>query len=163
MNRQRCEQLYRLHYRAMYRYAYTILYDADDAHDVVSDAWIVLLQNDTEIDDSTAEAYLKRITHNICVNRLKHIKVEEKAQRLLPYEMETMTNDDEIADEERKWEMVGDFIKNEFNADTQMVLKMRYQEQLSYKDMADKLGVSTSSINKHISSALRKLRNKFRH
>ena len=37
MTREKFEEIYRRHYPAMYRLARTILYDADDCKDVVSD------------------------------------------------------------------------------------------------------------------------------
>lgn len=162
MNKNKYEQLFKAHYRVMYRYAYSILYDADEARDAVSEVWSRLLLKDVEIYDASAEAYLKRLTHNQCVNILQHKKVEEKAQKLLPQELEPALTNEDIEERERKWNAISIFIKQSLSPRTQEIVKMKYIDNLSYEQMADKLQVSTSAINKHLTEALARLRNAFR-
>lgn len=162
MKKERYELLFRTHYRAMYRYAYCILYDAEEARDAVSEVWSRLLLKEADIDDDTADAYLKRLVHNQCVNVLLHKKVEEKAQKLMPQELETALTNEDITERERKWEEVLQFIRQSLSPRTQEIVRMRYVDNLSYKQMAEILAVSTSAINKHLTEALSRLRNTFR-
>lgn len=69
-----------MHYRAMYRYAFTILYDAEEARGTVREVWTRLLLSEIDIKDETAETYLKRLVHNQCINLLQHKNEEEKEQ-----------------------------------------------------------------------------------
>ena len=39
---------------------------------------------------------------------------------------------------------------------------MHYEEEQSYKEISDSLGISSSAVNKHIVQGLRKLRNTFK-
>jgi len=161
MNQDKYERLFRAHYRAMYRYAYTIMHDADDARDVVSDVWTRLLQTDGEIKEDTAEVYLKRLVHNQCINYLQHKKVEGKAQILLSQELEPEQSDDDIIERERQWSEIGEYIQQSLSPRTQEILKLRYRDELSYREMAEQLNVSTSAINKHLTEALSRLRKLF--
>lgn len=156
------EQLYNNHYRAMLSYAYTILYDEDEAQDVVQDVWTRLLQKGVEIDPDRAAVFLKRSVHNECVNHVMHLKVEERMARLLPLEMDYILSDDEISQREEQWDRVEQFISTELTPKTQKILNMRYVDKLSYRDMASQLGVSTSAISKHLTQALSRLRDAFR-
>ncbi len=162
MTKDKYELLFREHYRAMYRYAFTLLHDADDARDAVSEVWTRLLQTDAEVRVDTAEAYLKRLVHNHCVNVLEHKKVELKAQKILPQEMERTLNDDDVRERERRWNDVEQFISSQLSPKTQEILRLRYRDELSYKEMAERLDISTSAINKHITQALTRLRDAFR-
>ena len=62
------ERLFRQHYERMYRLARTILYDADECRDVVSDVFEHLLREDTVLLPDTEEAYLLRSVRNRCLN-----------------------------------------------------------------------------------------------
>lgn len=161
MSTQEYEHLFREHYRSMFRYAFTLLHDADDARDAVGEVWTRLLQNGTEVQDSTAEAYLKRLVHNQCVNILQHAKVEDKAKRFLPLALESTLSDEDVREREQQWESVHEYIRSDLSPQTQKILQMRYQDELSYKDMAERLGVSASAINKHLTNALSRLRKRF--
>ena len=49
MTQKEIETLFRQHYAAMYRLARTILYDADESKDVVSDVFVRLLHNNPSV------------------------------------------------------------------------------------------------------------------
>lgn len=163
MDRQKYERLFREHYRGMYRYAYIMLYDADDARDVVSEVWTTLLQKEIEVEEATAGTYLKRLVHNRCLNHIEHKRVISDHQPLLDYMERTkeIADDEDIIRREERWKKVEEFIEKELTPRTQEILNMRYLQNLSYKDIAQRLEVSTAAINKHLTQALRHLREVF--
>ena len=163
MDRQKCERLFKEHYRGMYRYAYIMLYDADDARDVVSEVWTTILQKEMEVEEATAGTYLKRLVHNRCINVIEHKRIINDHQPSLDYNERArlITDDEDIIRREERWKKVETFIENELTPRTQEILKMRYLQNLSYKDIAQRLEVSTAAINKHLTQALRRLREVF--
>lgn len=45
---------------------------------------------------------------------------------------------------------------------TSRIIKMHFDEDQSYKDISNSLGISLSAVNKHIVQGLRKLRSTFK-
>lgn len=156
------EHLYSQHYRTMLTYACSILYDEVEAEDVVQDVWTRILQKEIDVDADRASSYFKRLVHNECVNHINRLKVHERIERLLPLDMDYILSDDEVAANEEKWNKVENYIADKFSPKTQEILNMRYLDNLSYHDMAERLGISTSAINKHLTQALSRLREAFK-
>jgi RNA polymerase sigma-70 factor (ECF subfamily) len=66
-------------------------------------------------------------------------------------------DDDELID------AINSYIDNRLTPQTCRIIRMHYEEEQSYKEISDKLGISLSAVNKHIVQGLRKLRSTFKH
>jgi RNA polymerase sigma-70 factor (ECF subfamily) len=66
----------------------------------------------------------------------------------------------EKSDEELT-EMVQQYIDERLTTQTGRVIRMRFDDEKSYKDISHTLGISLSAVNKHIVQGLRKLRQQF--
>ena len=76
------EQLFRANYERMYRLAFALLHDNEEARDVVSDVFSKLWEHD--IKEETASAYLMQSVKNACLNLIAQKKRDERLQQLLP-------------------------------------------------------------------------------
>ena len=63
-NEQRMERLFHDHYEQMYRFAFALLHDNEEARDVVSDVFSRLWDKQLVPD----QAYLMRSVKNACIN-----------------------------------------------------------------------------------------------
>ena len=59
-------------------------------------------------------------------------------------------------------EAVKRYIEERLTPQTGRIIKMHYNEEQSYKEISDSLGISLSAVNKHIVQGLRKLRSTFK-
>ena len=66
------------------------------------------------------------------------------------------THDEELI------EAVKRYIEERLTPQTGRIIKMHYNEEQSYKEISDSLGISLSAVNKHIVQGLRKLRSTFK-
>ena len=82
MTQKEIETLFRQHYAAMYRLARTILYDADESKDVVSDVFVRLLHNNPSVQVEKMEGYLMMAVRNRCLDVLSHKSVREQVEKL---------------------------------------------------------------------------------
>jgi RNA polymerase sigma-70 factor (ECF subfamily) len=57
---------------------------------------------------------------------------------------------------------VNRYVEERLTPQTGRIIKMHYNEELSYKEISDSLGISLSAVNKHIVQGLRKLRSTFK-
>ena len=144
------ERLFRQHYERMYRLARTILYDADECRDVVSDVFEHLLREDTVLLPDTEEAYLLRSVRNRCLNIIAHKGVRTRVEKMLVMDEESMIsdNDDEQLDRLR------DIIDHLDPPIRQRILRLRLQQEMTYQEVAQALGVSKVTVYNHLSQAI---------
>lgn len=152
------ERLFRDHYERMYRTAYLLLRDPEEAKDAVSDVFARLWDSHTTVRQDSAAAYLVISVRNHCLNRLQQqhiipINGQEPMDFNVPAELET-------ADEEMEQTLCQALMQ--LTPQKRAILRLRYREELSYKETAERLGISVSTVNKHIVQALHSLREYFK-
>lgn len=147
------EILYKAHYRQMYRVSYLVLQDEEDARDAVSQVFTQLLQQRPRVEGEVTAAYLLTATRNRSLNmardRRPHVVL---APEMASENPEQRREHDELTAEVRR------IIREELSPQDQRILALRYDEDLSYTETAQMLGISTAAVNKHITSSFAKLR-----
>lgn len=150
-------ELFRCSYPRLYRLAYSLLNDKEESKDVISSIFMELLDKHILVRD--INTYLTSVVRNRALDVLRHRQVKDDvwANILQEYEQSITsdTPDDEQINEIRL------FIENELTPQTRRVLQRCYDDKKSYKEVASELGISVQAVNKHISQALRKLRERF--
>lgn len=148
------EILYKSRYRQMYRMAYSILEDAEDARDVVSQVFTNLWHSKPQINDASIGGYLLTATRNQAL----HIVRSKALQR----EMERQLQEDrEEAMEAERRELLGQLhhaIEENLTEQDRRILALHYEEDKTYDETAKTLGISYSAVNKHITRSLSRLR-----
>lgn len=153
------ETIFRTHYVALCTYANSMLQDTVEAEEVVQASFLALWEAKQELDIHTSlKAYLYRMVHNRCLNKIKHVKIMEVHADEVRY----LSNDSlNYTDEE----IIGSELKHRIAAAIELlpsqckvVFKLSRNEGLTYAEIAQKLGVSTKAVDKQIVRALRILR-----
>ncbi len=144
------ERLFRQHYERMFRLARTMLYDADECRDVVSDVFERLLSDGVVVLPETEEAYLLRSVRNRCRNVIAHKDIRERVARLLLCDEETVLreNDDERLDRLMR---IIDHLEPPVR---QQILRLRFLQEMSYQEVANEVGVSKVTVYNHLSQAI---------
>ncbi|MGO5090227.1 RNA polymerase sigma factor [Segatella copri] len=128
-NEQRMERLFHDHYEQMYRFAFALLHDNEEARDVVSDVFSRLWDKQLVPD----RAYLMRSVKNACINLIARKKRDERQKRLLPLSEEKLTEEEPSRLEER-WQGAVDCIDHDLTDQTASVIRLCYREGMSYSD-----------------------------
>ncbi len=158
MKEEEFDRLFRQSYARLYRLACSILNDPEDSRDVVSGVFADLLDKHLPTTDIN-EGYLMVMVHNRALNLLKHRRIEDDVCTTMLHDIQTGPSPD-LADDEQL-EEIKSFIETQLTPQTQRVLQLCFDEKKTYQQAASELGVSVQAINKHISQALRKLRERF--
>lgn len=137
------------------RLAMSLLREEDEARDVVQEVFLKLWESDLQIDN--APAFIMRAVRNASLSRINKLKTREKILKGLSLEPPP----DNINIEQRNDEIVS-AIRKLLTPREQQVVDKIYSDGLSYKDIAESLGISVAAVNKYIVSALKKLRNHFK-
>lgn len=151
------DELFRSSYQSLYHHAYSFLHDVEDSRDIVSDVFVKILE--TKDSDKINAGYLMAMVHNKALDILRSRKVEDEARQMMLRDYQTFMHPDRHKEERLKEIM--HFVETELTPQTQRILRMCYDEKMSYKLVAEELNISIQAVNKHISQALRKLREKF--
>lgn len=151
------DELFRSSYQCLYHHTYSLLHDVEDSRDVVSDVFVKVL----EMKDSgnVNAGYLMAMVHNKALDVLKDRKVDDEARQTMLSDYQTFMLPNRHKEERLK--EILQFVETELTPQTQRILRMCYDEKKSYRQVADELNISIQAVNKHISQALRKLRDKF--
>lgn len=156
--KQEFERLFKDNYPLMYRMAFSMVENADDAKDAVNQVFTQMWKGKPKVSDSQLRGYLLAATRNQCLHILR--------QRQLRRQMEEALQRDEVAcqDEERE-ELLHELqqiIDDNLTEQDKRVLQLHYDEEMTYAETATVLGISTAAVNKHITRSLAKIRETFK-
>lgn len=161
------KELFHSEYGRMYKAAYILLGDADEANDVVQDIFTQLWAGTTPLREEGRRAFLLTCVRNRCLNIIaRHVPLttgDDKGLNELTLAVSDLQPPDlEKADDEELIDAINSYIDNKLTPQTGRIIKMHYNEQQSYKEISSQLGISPSAVNKHIVQGLRKLRSTFK-
>lgn len=161
-------EIYELHYLSVRLYA-DLMLDSDDAEDIVQDVFLNLWLHRDGLDETLSlRGYLLRSVYNSALNLLKKKKHAGDYYSSCEKEIEEMGYNYYDPDS-------CDIIRRLYNADLradlqaaidslparcQEVFTLSYLQDMPSKEISRKLGISLSTVDNHIYSALKHLRNK---
>ncbi|MBO4753615.1 MAG: sigma-70 family RNA polymerase sigma factor [Bacteroidales bacterium] len=159
MTKKEVETLFRQHYAAMYRLARTILYDADESKDVVSDVFVRLLRGDVVVQADKMEGYLMMAVRNRCLDVLSHKSVREQVEKLFSQELKQHRT--ATRNEDDRLDRLMLYIERELPPLSQQILRLRFLREMSYEEVAQEVGVSKVTVYNHLSQSLQRIKEYF--
>lgn len=131
----------------IFRLAYSYVKNADDAEDIVQEAFLRLYCSELHFEaDENVKAWLIRVSINLCKDMLKSawLKGRTKLDRDIPYES-------------KEESVVGDCIvklKPEYRA----IIQLYYYEGYSAREIAQLCGISATAATTRLSRARKQLK-----
>ena len=158
IDKREFETVFRRHYDGMFRLAMRMLGDDAESKDVVSDVFAHLLHSGTDLRAETLQTYLLTSVRNRCINLLVHRQKEQQMQKAITVEMITP----EQTAEQEQLQMLHHYIDSQLPKLSQQILRLRYQQGLKYREIADVLQVSEVTVHNHLSQSLQQLKDHFK-
>jgi len=152
------ELLFRTHFNALHRYAFSILKDTDAAKDMVQAVFLKLLEKKELIQFAqSAKSYLFKSVYHECLNQIKKEKsLTDK------YEGYARTQDNEPASDtattEAEIKERIDKVLNQLPSQCRTVFVKSRAEQKKYTEIAAELDISVKTVEAHMSKALKLIR-----
>lgn len=153
-SKQEFERLFKDSYPHMYRMAFSIVENDDDAKDAVHQVFAKVWRYKPQVAEDSIRGYLLAATKNQCL----HILRSQQLQRQMEEEMQRGTTENESDEREELLRQLQQVIDNNLTEQDRRVLSLHYDNQMTYKETATVLGISTSAVNKHITRSLAKIR-----
>ena len=155
------EQVFKTHFKRLHAYAFTILRDELEAEEIVQQVFFKLWERNENLSlTGSVSAYLYRAVHNESLNYLKHQKVRSNHQLHVAYSMKN-----EVEHPAKKV-ITGELEKkihtalNELPEQCRTIFQMSRFDELKYREIADKLGISVKTVENQMGKALKLLREK---
>lgn len=154
MTKSELEILFKTHYSAMFRLAVSLLYDADEARDVVSDVFASLLDGGLAIRSDNARGFLLTCVRNSCISVIRHKHMRERFIKLYSTNAEPLVDG---PDDSMMLADLRDFIDTRLSPLSRRIFSLRYLQDMTCQQVAEALGVSRVTVHHHLSQSLEKI------
>ena len=153
------QRIFLTYHTRLCRIAFKLTGDADTARDMVQDVYLKLWQSRESINIHVSlEFYLKRAVVNTSLNFLDKVK---KLTSFEPLERESMSighNVVEQSQEAQELMVKIDHAVSSLPSRTKIVFTLIRFEEMSYREVAETLNISTKAVEKEMMKALHYLR-----
>lgn len=151
--------VFREHYAALCRYAFSLLTDKDEAEEVVQESLFKVWENRDRIVISISwRAYLYRAVRNQSLNHIRRRKLHHDYVAMEQSQVEESQSDASqsvtVAELQKK---IREAVAN-LPPERQRIFIMSRYEGLKYREIADELGISQKTVENQLGRALQALR-----
>lgn len=152
---QQFERWFKDNYPMMYRLAYSLLEDGEDARDAVHQVFAEMWHRQPHVHQKALPQYLMIATRNSSLSILR----QRKSQMAVEREYSRQLSAQDLREHEELMTELQRVIDDNLTEQDRRVLTLHYDEAMTYAQAAQALGISTSAVNKHVTSSLKKIRN----
>jgi RNA polymerase sigma-70 factor (ECF subfamily) len=153
-SKQKFERLFKDSYPHMYRMAFSMVENADDAKDAVHQVFAQIWRRKPQVADDSIRGYLLAATRNQCLHTLRSRQLQRQMEDELRQDIAATENEGR----EELLQQLRQVIDNNLTEQDRRVLSLHYDEKKTYAETASILGISTATVNKHITRSLTKIR-----
>ena len=151
------DTLFRRYYPALCAYGHRFV-DLEDAEEIVEDSLLWIWENrETLVIESSLNSYLFKMVYRRALNKLAHIDATQRADTRFYEEMQEMLQDTDYYQIEELAKRIEDAVAALPESYREAFVMHRFRD-MSYKEIAETLGVSPKTIDYRIQQALKQLR-----
>ncbi len=153
------EDIFKMHYKKLHAYAYTILRDELDAEEMVQQVFLKLWERNVINElSSSISAYLYRAVHNECLNFIKHRSIKLKHQLHVVYNMKNEVQQPSKNILLKELEQKINAALTDLPEQCRTIFQLSRFEELKYREIAEKLNISVKTVENQMGKALKILR-----
>ena len=151
------DTLFRRYYPMLCAYGHRFV-ELEDAEEIVEDSLLWIWENrETLVIESSLNSYLFKMVYRRALNKLAHIDATQRADTRFYEEMQEMLQDTDYYQIEELAKRIEDAVAALPEIYREAFVMHRFRD-MSYKEIAETLGVSPKTIDYRIQQALKQLR-----
>ncbi len=152
------EHLFKTHYNALHAYAQMMLKDEDLAEEIVQGMFLKFWEKRQNLQIQSIKAYLYKCVYNDSLNYLKQEKTKIKYQQFTLHTMNTEHESAASKIELTELQKRLSIALNQLPEQCRTIFQMSRFEELKYREIAERLGLSIKTIENQMGKALKILR-----
>ena len=159
-DQEKLDQLYALYEQPMYRIAYAILHHTEQAEDAVSDAFLRIMKNLKKIGNVQSEKtkhYIVCIIRSTAINQYR--QNQRDSERYTVWDDRILQVPSQKDDMEQLLANITEVLEPLNETDRQIIL-MRCEEELSFREIAERLSIQEAAARKRFERAKKALQKK---
>lgn len=150
-------ELYERYYSNMVLFAEGIIYDENEAKDIVQDVFADLWNQPKKVHVyNSMKTYLYSCVKNKAFNRLKKLNIIDRHQELLN-EAYLFAGETQVHTNEKLKKQIHAVIENMPDKMSE-VLNMHVVQEMKYAEISEELGISINSVKTHLKRAYKRFR-----
>lgn len=151
------DTLFRRYYPMLCAYGHRFV-ELEDAEEIVEDSLLWIWENrETLVIESSLNSYLFKMVYRRALNKLAHIDATQRADTRFYEEMQERLQDTDYYQIEELAKRIEDAVAALPESYREAFVMHRFRD-MSYKEIAETLGVSPKTIDYRIQQALKQLR-----
>ena len=151
------DTLFRRYYPMLCAYGHRFV-ELEDAEEIVEDSLLWIWENrETLVIESSLNSYLFKMVYRRALNKLAHIDATQRADTRFYEDMQEMLQDTDYYQIEELAKRIEDAVAALPESYREAFVMHRFRD-MSYKEIAETLGVSPKTIDYRIQQALKQLR-----
>lgn len=154
------ERLFRQHYSEMFHLARTLLGADEAAEDIVQDVFARLMETDIIPEAEGIRAYLMTAVHHGCTNAIHRAAMRKQVESLYP--LDSTIDLQPIDQMAERLEAIQAYAKD-FGEPHRSIFQLRFDEDLSLKEIAQRLGMNQNTVYKYLRQSIQQIRSKLHH
>lgn len=153
------EELYKAYEQPMYRIAYAILKNVQQAEDAVHDAFLSVLKSDVSIADvhsSQTKHYMVQVIRHTAINRYRRNSSDAERFTALDDTASQIPDRNDLVEQRMKQmeqREIAEEIMGGLSDSEREILYLRCEEELSYSEIAERLSLSEPAVRKRFERA----------
>lgn len=153
------ELLFKTHFKALHAYGMSILRDEQEAEEIVQQVFLKFWEKrNTLTIETSVKAYLYKSVYNDCLNHLRNFKTRLKYQGEAQRMTDLYERPASARVEMNEFQSILNEAINELPEKCRTIFQMSRFEELKYREIAEKLGLSVKTVENQMSKALKILR-----
>ena len=156
MNKEEFKNIYDNYFDAIRNYIFYKSGNTDIATDITQEAFIKIWEKQVVFNPQKNKSLLYKIAGDLFINYIRHKKVETNYLSGIKFSFvnDSLNNNIEYKELKKNYEV----ILLRLSEKQRIVFLMSRNEELSYKEIADRLNISVKAVEKRMSKALVELR-----
>jgi len=155
-------EIYKKYWAILSRHARRMIPDEAEVSDILQEVFLALWNKHPDLGENISlSGYLYTTVRNKVLNRVDHDKVKARYMASLETYIEKASYEADATIREKQLKAL---IEQEIAAlppQMRAVFELSRNSELSYKEIAEQLGISENTVRNHISRAIKILRGKF--
>lgn len=149
--------LYRLYSPRLFRFAFSLLKNEEDAKEVIQDVFIIIWRKRFEIrSEQSLRSYLFKISYNVVIDKIRK-RIKEKAFLSHLYQYFEVSESSQTLEYAQLNQQLQEAVEA-LPPRRRLIFKLSREQNLSHKEIAEKLGISIKTIENQITLSLRQIK-----